>query len=430
MGRGSSDQATRSARSLLFGPRRNFIQTDPAAAIASARAQLKNGQNGPAMVLLRRYSDKIGSDEAVDGLMGDIASQAVMSSLPEGDDYIFNRFRLDTDYDRPAINFSDKKEELSYVSSSLADDLVGQLKDNSGPIELDKDRVRDSVFASPALGKFNQRFLAVMDDNELLVTTYNLRDSNSALAEALRERMASNLVAKVEEGARELITNFSMAGRGAEKVTFLRRGSYGKATLLHLTEDGQTTLCHKSTGYYSNYTARGSWRNADETDHKRCKKCEKAMPEDFFRPAEESDNYSLLDRAEYEKLRRKAARKVRDLLAGNSAPTTEMVEAAAAEMARAIEPIERKAIGQRIYEHLNTEPVVMNRVRGLIGWSMGSALYQKYDYDMSKVTLPTARQFAGALKGWQEKDSDQIELDMAKLFFRANGKRIPKDLLS
>jgi len=429
MGRGSNDQALRDARSLLFGPRQARSLVDPESAIEAAIGELAEGYTGPAMVLLRRYHEQIGSRPSVDRLLGEVTRYSIIESIPE-EDRPGRRVLLRPDQESPPLVFDEHEKEIEDLVDGLSSDLRRQLSENNDRIVIDKDTVKERLFSGKAAGALSERLISQMDDNEHLSWAWRLSDTDAAVAQGLRDSLAASIAAGAEADSRELALTNRLVERQSEKVTFFRSGGNHK-TLLHLlSDDKEATLCGKDINRWSpRATSRGCWRDAPaDNGYKRCPKCVKAMPENFFDPAEESEDFSLLDRNNYNKLNKKAEKAAKELLDGDSHPTVADIESASAQLADEMRVISRKALATRFEKSLNNNSSYpMSALRSMMGYGHAYKLMNKLDHDWDNFKVPTARQFANALKTWPDGDVDDIEASITKLLYRANGKTMPKD---
>lgn len=431
MGRGqdSSRGHINNPRQLLFGPRRLYGASDPAKVVAAALASLDQGHDGQAIVALRRYQEKIGSDAHVDSLLGRVIEKSLDDLFTDEEIKAVYHFRLSPDLEPMVLDEEVKAREAEYLINRLGKSLKEQLAGDEQKVSLDSDEVVAAALAAPVIGSVSNRLIGSMSQQQRIDWAYKLRGSKSVSAQFLENNIVYSLVAIAERDARTLASDFAFTSVWSEKVTYFRRGGYGKATLLHLLdESGRATLCGKGIKRYApKPVRRGCWRDArPRSDYKRCAKCEKLMSEDFFGPAEDDENYSLLDRQSYDSLVRRSRREVRRLFAAGS-PSEDDLKRTAEELKEATLPMQRKAFAERLHSLLSdssTNPLYL--LRPLIGYSHATDLASRLGWDWNKFKVPTARQFASALKSWPEADSRELQEPLARLCFRTNGKRMVK----
>lgn len=435
MGRGSSNQALetrRHPRQLLFGPRGLRAPIDLDKAVASALNDLEDNYRGPALVILRRFQNDIGQDQRIDSLMAAVTQQVIVSNLPE-DNNGGRNIIIRPNADAEPVSFDDDEAEVSNLIDQLGDSMKEKIINGSDTIDVDRDQMIEILFSADKVGSLSARMLAEMEDNDHLYWAYRLGGSGATIPATLRSNLASSLLGRAETDARQFASLQGIGGRYADKVTYLRRGGR-HATLLHLINPGSgATLCGKSLGYYRNSTPRGAWRDAPSSaiNYKRCTKCVKVMPEDFFDPAEEDQDYSLLDRDQYNRALKKAQKKADQLMSGTKSPTVLDMQQAADELREEIIDTERRAIAQKLHDQISGASddghATLSNLRQMIGYSYGYKMASKLDWDWDKFKAPTARQFHNVLKHWPDQtDSDFFEEELAKMVFRVNGKTLPK----
>lgn len=439
MGRGNRELALNSARQLLFGPRRARTVVDQTAIIEAALVDLDKGLSGAAIVFLRNNKSKIGSDESVDGLLAAVARRSIDEVLPEvegrsiGERDPFSYFdkSIRANPDAATFSFDSDEAELDFVAQSLSSDLIGQIEDDVASVSLDRDAVIDTIFAAPQSGSLAARILTQMSEDERLIMLQRLVQSKvkSPLVNTLREQLTYQLIEGAEEPSRDFLSRAGFESLWSDKTTYLRRGG-NHATLLHLYQD-QATLCGKSTGYRPNAIRRGAWRDAvSASGVKRCPKCEKAMPSDFFSPREDSWQHSILNEEEYNKVHRRADRFTRALLESSEPLDEARFLAAKENIAKQYRETENRALARYLYKQLENEKTRQNSLRQLSGYASYNKLVGKLSYDHNRIKLPTERQLYAALKNWPDDDADQVEEKMARLLYRVNGRKLPDGIFS